>query len=526
MAKKESKLTFKLGKNSVLSETVEGIFNVASASVGAFGRISAASITSFGSIASSAIAAGGSVISAAMLSRKRSDESGDGGTQIVVVDGGGAVGGPPPRPRNQTTPVSKPTMSGTMGVNELLAVMVDQLSSIQSTLSQQIVAENQLAKSEEMASKEADIERKRGFIERIRETYGTAKGKVKRGASLLAGALVAAAVIAKLANIKWDDILTIADSAKQLVAGIKNNIMKSMDKIILLGGLISLMYTGLPGLIINLLTKSFPFLIQIGKFGIEQFIKFILPNLLDVLTTIFPALLPLVAAGAVTALLGYVGNELLDKARKDSLKTLAENVKKEPTLKQFGISLNNNGTWYIEPLKKSFAPADLPAPYDEIINAFNPGDRGFFSEKSKADQKRVIKNIEDGIYTVDPETKELKLASPTGRTNFADEGAPATKLAPPLKPIITPNRVSIPVKGFGGHSKSDNISTMSQQNSNAINFPEAPATSATPIEMPSSAPGAGTVANRASSTIDEPFDPNFIPDPSLSHYFQYFDKAA
>lgn len=520
MAKKESKPTFKFGKNSVLGETVEGIFDVASASVGAFGRISAASITSFGSIASSAIAAGGSVISAAMLSRKGSEESGDGGTQIVVVDGTGAVSGPPPRPINQTTPVSKPTMSGTMGVNQLLTVMVNQLSSIQSTLSQQIVAENQLAKSEEMASKEADIERKRGFIERIRETYGTTKRKVKKGASLLGGALVATAVIAKLANIKWDDILTIADSAKQLVAGIKDNIMKSMDKITLLGGLVALMFSGLPGLVLNLVVKSFPFLKEIGAKGLQELLKFIAPRLV-----------PLLALGAAAATTGAILSgisAIADMNYEDVVKT----VKNQPTLKQYGITLVKPGTWRIESQRKEYSTEQLPSPYKEIVAAYFPYDGQRYNQGQKKLQKEFEKKVADGFYIMDPETKELKPASSPapGKTNYDDEGAPATKLTPPPSKIpgASPaaSQSATPVMPQSSSSTSDNISTMSQQNSNAINFPETPSTSATPIEMPSSAPGAGTIANRASSTIDEPFDPNFIPDPSLSHYFQYFDKAA
>ena len=500
----------------ILSETVGGIFDIASASVTAFGRISASSIGAFGGIASSAIAAGGSIISAAMASKKDSGDSAAGETQVVVVNG--SASGSSKRPTTQTTAVSKPTVSNTMGVNQLLAIMVDQLSSIKSTLSGQIVAENQLAKSEEMASKEADIEGKTRFSEKIKDTYGSTKGKVKRGGSLIAGALVAAGVLASIGNIKWDDILKIADSAKQLVAGIKETIMGSMDKIVLLGGLISLMYSGLPGLILSIVRTAFPFLVSFAKFGLTELLKFIAPRLV-----------PLLALGAAAATTGAILagiSGIADAHYEDVVNT----VKDQPTLKKYGITLVKPGVWSVPP-GKEYATEQLPSPYKEIVAAYFPADGQRYGGGQKKLQQEFTKNISDGTYIMDPKTKELKLAgAPTpGRTDFSGEEDV------PTGPVVLPPSKLEPKSGAApppaatqtssmGSSTADNISSMSQENNNTMNL-GSPSTPAAVGEVPSITPGSGTIGNKASSTLDGPLDPTFT-NPKIGEYFQYFDKAA
>ena len=499
----------------ILSETVGGIFDIASASVTAFGRISASSIGAFGGIASSAIAAGGSIISAAMASKKDSGDSAAGETQVVVVNG--SASGSSKRPTTQTTAVSKPTVSNTMGVNQLLAIMVDQLSSIQSTLSGQIVAENRLAKSEEMASKEADIEGKTRFSERIKDTYGSTKGKVKRGGSLIAGALVAAGVLASIGNIKWDDILKIADSAKQLVAGIKETIMGSMDKIVLLGGLISLMYSGLPGLILSIVRTAFPFLVSFAKFGLTELLKFIAPRLV-----------PLLALGAAAATTGAMLagiSTIADTYYEDVVNT----VKSQPTLKKYGITLVKPGVWRVPP-GKEYATEQLPSPYKEIVAAYFPADGQRYGGGQKKLQQEFTKNISDGMYIMDPKTKELKLAGvPTpGRTDYGDANAapdaaisaPSSKLESPL--VATPPPAT--QTSSMGSSTADTVSSMSQENNNTMNL-GLPSTPAAVGEAPSVTPGSGTIGNKASSTLDGPLDPTFT-NPKIGEYFQYFDKAA
>lgn len=493
------------------TEVIKGIFDTASASVNAFGQISAASIGAFGRIASSAIAAGGSIISAAMANKGDSGDSGTGDSQVIVVGAPGRTS--TARPTTGTTAVSKPTITKSMTVNQLLMIMVDQLSSIQSSLHGQIVAENQLAKSEEMATKEAEIEGKRGFFEKIKDTYGSAKGKIKRGGSLILGAVLAAGVLAKLANIKWDDILKIADNAKQLVAGLKETIMKSMEKLLLLGSLVSLIYTGLPGLVLNLIVEKWPFLTR-------------LVGLVSV-----GALAGLLAATTATLAIGAAINKIANEQYEDVKNT----VERQPTLKQYGIKLVKPGVFHIEALKKEFTTENLPRPYDEIVRAYFPYDGKRYNADQRRLQLKFKKDIDDGTYVMDPKTKELKLSSvpSQGRTDYSDYDAAITsvgKLTPPPPKIPTPPAASTapasaatPTSSMGT-STADSISSASQENNNIVNFGSPPAPVITGA-APSGMPGSGTVGNRSSSTLDAPLDPTFT-DSKIIEYFQYFDRVA
>ena len=177
-----------LGKE-IIGETIEGGF-----------RLAAASISAAGSVAGGALNAAGSIIGGATAGATAP-------APVTIVKSTGVVGqvgkskitGMPPAPRLKT---GGPTaVNDNMPVGQLLVTAVNYLSSIDSTLKEQIKFEYQMAQKQSLAEREAAVEDTRGGIfTQLRDRLSTAKDSASRAKSLIKP-LLAATGLAGLAAI-------------------------------------------------------------------------------------------------------------------------------------------------------------------------------------------------------------------------------------------------------------------------------------------------------------------------------------
>ena len=177
-----------LGKE-IIGETIEGGF-----------RLAAASISAAGSVAGGALSAAGSIIGGATAGATAP-------APVTIIKGTGVAGqvgkskitGTPPAPRLKT---GGPTaVNDNMPVGQLLVTAVNYLSSIDSTLKEQIKFEYQMAQKQSLAEREAAVEDTRGgTFTQLRDRLSTAKDSASRAKSLIKP-LLAATGLAGLAAI-------------------------------------------------------------------------------------------------------------------------------------------------------------------------------------------------------------------------------------------------------------------------------------------------------------------------------------
>ena len=177
-----------LGKE-IIGETIEGGF-----------RLAAASISAAGSVAGGALNAAGSIIGGAAAGATAP-------APVTIVEGTGVVGqvgkskitGRPPAPQLKS---GGPTaVNDNMPVGQLLVTAVNYLSSIDSTLKEQIKFEYQTAQKQSLAEREAAVEDTQGgTFTQLRDRLSTAKDTASRAKSLIKP-LLAATGLAGLAAI-------------------------------------------------------------------------------------------------------------------------------------------------------------------------------------------------------------------------------------------------------------------------------------------------------------------------------------
>ena len=178
-----------LGKE-IIGETIEGGF-----------RLAAASISAAGSVAGGALNAAGSIIGGAAAGATAP-------APVTIVEGTGVVGqvgkskitGRPPAPQLKSG--GGPTaVNDNMPVGQLLVTAVNYLSSIDSTLKEQIKFEYQTAQKQSLAEREAAVEDTQGgTFTQLRDRLSTAKDTASRAKSLIKP-LLAATGLAGLAAI-------------------------------------------------------------------------------------------------------------------------------------------------------------------------------------------------------------------------------------------------------------------------------------------------------------------------------------
>lgn len=168
-----------LGKE-IIGETIEGGF-----------RLAAASISAAGSVAGGALSAAGSIIGGAAAGATAP-------APVTIVKGVGVVGqvgkskitGTPPAPRLKTG--SPAAVNDNMPVGQLLVTAVNYLSSIDSTLKEQIKFEYQMAQKQALAEREAAVEDTRGgTFTQLRDRLSTVKDSASRAKSLIKPLLLA-----------------------------------------------------------------------------------------------------------------------------------------------------------------------------------------------------------------------------------------------------------------------------------------------------------------------------------------------
>lgn len=168
-----------LGKE-IIGETIEGGF-----------RLAAASISAAGSVAGGALSAAGSIIGGATAGATAP-------APVTIIKGTGVAGqvgkskitGRPPAPRLKS---GRPAaVNDNMPVGQLLVTAVNYLSSIDSTLKEQIKFEYQMAQKQALAEREAAVEDTRGgTFTQLRDRLSTAKDSASRAKSLIKPLLLA-----------------------------------------------------------------------------------------------------------------------------------------------------------------------------------------------------------------------------------------------------------------------------------------------------------------------------------------------
>lgn len=168
-----------LGKE-IIGETIEGGF-----------RLAASSISAAGSVAGGALSAAGSIIGGAAAGAVAP-------APVTIVESAGVIGqvgkskitGTPSAPRLKSE--SPAAVNDNMPVGQLLVTAVNYLSSIDSTLKEQIKFEYQMAQKQSLAEREAAIEDTRGgTFTQLRDRLSTAKDSASRAKSLIKPLLLA-----------------------------------------------------------------------------------------------------------------------------------------------------------------------------------------------------------------------------------------------------------------------------------------------------------------------------------------------
>ena len=178
-----------LGKE-IIGETIEGGFRLAAASISAAGSVAGGALNAAGSIIGGA-AAGATAPAPVTIVKS---------TGVVGQVGKSKITGRPPAPQLKSG--GGPTaVNDNMPVGQLLVTAVNYLSSIDSTLKEQIKFEYQTAQKQSLAEREAAVEDTQGgTFTQLRDRLSTAKDSASRAKSLIKP-LLAATGLAGLAAI-------------------------------------------------------------------------------------------------------------------------------------------------------------------------------------------------------------------------------------------------------------------------------------------------------------------------------------
>jgi Na+-transporting methylmalonyl-CoA/oxaloacetate decarboxylase gamma subunit/peptidyl-tRNA hydrolase len=178
-----------LGKE-IIGETIEGGFRLAAASISAAGSVAGGALNAAGSIIGGA-AAGATAPAPVTIVKS---------TGVVGQVGKSKITGRPPAPQLKSG--GGPTaVNDNMPVGQLLVTAVNYLSSIDSTLKEQIKFEYQTAQKQSLAEREAAVEDTRGgTFTQLRDRFSTVKDSASRAKSLIKP-LLAATGLAGLAAI-------------------------------------------------------------------------------------------------------------------------------------------------------------------------------------------------------------------------------------------------------------------------------------------------------------------------------------